>query len=83
MLIIYSTLGCHLCDHALAIVHSVDEYRIQYKIVDIAEDEALMETYGVRIPVIKDSHTDREIGWPFDKKTFLDWYRELSQADNS
>ena len=33
--------------------------------VDISTDEQLVELYGVRIPVVKNSVNDREVGWPF------------------
>ena len=61
-LILYTTLGCHLCEHAEAIL---DAARCSYKAVDIAEDLTLLERYGVRIPVVRDAQ-GRELGWPFD-----------------
>jgi hypothetical protein len=70
--LLMSTLGCHLCDQAIEILvttldpglHSVDE-------VDIAEDDALVERYGVRIPVLVDESSGAELGWPFDRDTLL------------
>jgi hypothetical protein len=38
---------------------------IEYQVVEIAESDALLELYGVRIPVIKRLDTQAEIGWPF------------------
>jgi hypothetical protein len=35
--------------------------------IDIAEDDDLLEKYGVRIPVVKREDTDAELGWPFDE----------------
>ena len=61
-LILYTTSGCHLCEHAEAIL---DELACDYATVDIADDLTLMERYGVRIPVVKDA-SGRELGWPFD-----------------
>jgi len=61
-LTLYTTLGCHLCEHAEAIL---DAAQCTYVGVDIAEDLALLERYGVRIPVVKDGN-GRELGWPFD-----------------
>ena len=59
---LYTTLGCHLCEHAEAIL---DAAQIPFTGIDIAEDLALLERYGVRIPVVRD-HQGRELGWPFD-----------------
>ena len=34
--------------------------------VDISTDEHLVDLYGIRIPVVKNSANEREIDWPFD-----------------
>ena len=39
--------------------------------VEIASDDALVEQYGIRIPVIKEF--DREIGWPFELEELKEW----------
>ena len=62
-LILYTTLGCHLCEHAEAIL---DAMGCEYEMIDIADDLELMERYGVRIPVVRDQQ-GRELGWPFDR----------------
>jgi hypothetical protein len=36
--------------------------------VDISTDEHLVELYGTRIPVVKNSANEKEIGWPFSFK---------------
>ena len=61
-LTLYNTSGCHLCEHAEAILEQGGHV---FRAVDIADDLSLMEQYGVRIPVVKDA-SDRELGWPFD-----------------
>jgi hypothetical protein len=41
--------------------------------VEISDDDALMERYGIRIPVLRVA--DAELGWPFDAarlEQFLD-----------
>jgi hypothetical protein len=70
--LLMSTSGCHLCDQAIEIIitsldpglHSVDE-------VDIALDDALVERYGVRIPVLVDETSGVELGWPFDRAALM------------
>tara|TARA_B100001250_G_scaffold296767_1_gene258286 strand:+ start:248 stop:421 length:174 start_codon:yes stop_codon:yes gene_type:complete len=34
--------------------------------VDISDSEALVEKYGILIPVIKDKKTEKELRWPFE-----------------
>jgi hypothetical protein len=60
---LYGTACCHLCEEAHAILH---ELGIRAEHVDIAEDDELLEKYGVRIPVLKRGDTGEELGWPFD-----------------
>lgn len=71
--IIYSTLGCHLCEQALEILKPLlgDDDRIEE--VDISESDQLMEQYGIRIPVIKREDNGQELGWPFDEQQILSW----------
>ncbi|MDG2461081.1 MAG: glutaredoxin family protein [Luminiphilus sp.] len=61
-LTLYTTAGCHLCQHAEDIL---DAARYEFVAIDIADDLGLMERYGVRIPVVRDA-VGRELGWPFD-----------------
>jgi arsenate reductase-like glutaredoxin family protein len=60
---LYGTACCHLCEEAQAILH---ELGIQAEHVDIADDDDLLEKYGIRIPVLKRLDTGAELGWPFD-----------------
>jgi glutaredoxin len=62
-LILYGTSCCHLCEQAEAILH---ESGIAAEHVDIAEDDALIERYGTRIPVLRRADSGAELGWPFD-----------------
>ena len=60
---LYGTACCHLCEEAQAILH---ELGIQAEHIDIADDDELLEKYGIRIPVLKRVDTGAELGWPFD-----------------
>lgn len=75
MLILYTTAGCHLCEDAEAILKYCQSYRadISWQSVDIANDEALVQQYGLRIPVIKLVTTQAELGWPFDPGQVMDF----------
>lgn len=59
----YSTSGCHLCEEAQRLVYATLGFSVEE--VDIADDEQLLERYGIRIPVLKRTDTGVEIGWPF------------------
>ena len=56
--VLYTTLGCHLCDQARDLLLTVNP-EIDIHAVDIA----LIAEYGERIPVLR--HGDRELAWPF------------------
>ncbi len=60
--VLYHTEGCHLCHLAEAVLN---EAGIAFTPVDICDDEALAERYGVRIPVLYRSADGAELGWPF------------------
>ncbi|MBK9161980.1 MAG: glutaredoxin family protein [Nitrosomonadales bacterium] len=61
--ILYGTSCCHLCEQAEEVLR---EAGVAAEYVDIAEDDDLLEKYGVRIPVLRRSDTGKELGWPFD-----------------
>jgi glutaredoxin len=60
---LYGTACCHLCEEAQAILQGMG---IEAEHVDIADDDELLEKYGIRIPVLKRVDTGAELGWPFD-----------------
>lgn len=66
MLKLFTTSHCHLCEEALSIVSAVVPAH-QIILIEIAEDPMLMETYGLRIPVLQREDTGLELNWPFDQ----------------
>lgn len=64
-LILFGTSGCHLCEQAEVIVNACVPGGVDT--VDIAEQEQWQERYAVRIPVLYDTKTKKELGWPFDR----------------
>lgn len=63
LLRLYTTSGCHLCEQAEALLQGAG---IPVETVEIVDDEALLEQYGVRIPVLQHRETGEELDWPFD-----------------
>jgi len=62
---LFGTSGCHLCEQAEIIVNACVPDGVEA--VDIAEQEQWQELYAIRIPVLYDPVTKRELGWPFDQ----------------
>lgn len=51
---IYTTLGCHLCEQMEALVARLSKADLRFEHIEIVDDEALLERYGRRIPVLID-----------------------------
>lgn len=65
-LYLFHTSGCHLCELAEAEVAALPEtFKFKLILSDIADSDALMQRYDVRIPVLKLDHCDEDLGWPF------------------
>ncbi|WP_111641945.1 glutaredoxin family protein [Marinimicrobium alkaliphilum] len=73
---LYTTQACHLCESAKVLLWpALDARGWQLREVDIAEGEdsdQLIETYGVRIPVVA-APSGIELGWPFDALQLAEW----------
>jgi glutaredoxin len=67
-LTLYGTSGCHLCEEAEALLgeaHHPQGESIDLVSVDIADHDEWMARYGMRIPVLRHTNSDRELDWPF------------------
>lgn len=63
-LILYQRDDCHLCDLALEVLAAA---RIpEFESIFIDGDGALEQRYGLRVPVLHDTASSRELDWPFD-----------------
>lgn len=72
-LILYTTLGCHLCEEARKMLDYLAQHGgLRYRCVEIAESGQLVEEYGVRIPVIQ-RDDGAELGWPFEFTTLQEF----------
>ena len=75
MLILFYTEGCHLCDLALDIVQAGKPEVVALHLCDVATDAALVERYGLRIPVV--DFNGVTLGWPFTLSEFQHWLLPL------
>jgi len=72
-----TTTGCHLCEQAFQMVDHLlkNDPRVAAKIdlivTEIADDDFLVEKYGIRIPVLASS--TNELGWPFELEELREW----------
>ena len=78
-IIFYTTVGCHLCEQAEELLQQMAlEAELSWKKTDIADDPVLVESYGIRIPVLRRVDDEVELGWPFD----LGQLREFVKGGN-
>jgi hypothetical protein len=66
---LYTTLGCHLCEQAEAMFLYLKQQQpdlegFELVKVEIADDDRLVELYGIRIPVL--GYAEKELAWPFE-----------------
>lgn len=65
---LYTTSACHLCELAEALLQDAN---LTAESIEIANEDALVLRYGVRIPVIKRLDTQAELDWPFTSQDIL------------
>ena len=71
------TSGCHLCDIAEKLVRRVaPPLGAKILIVDIADNDTLVDQYGMSIPVLI-SEQNQVLCWPFDEQRLVLWLESL------
>ncbi|MDB6141659.1 MAG: Thiol-disulfide isomerase and thioredoxin [Pseudomonas sp.] len=63
---LFGTLGCHLCEVAEEEIMPLVEHGLLVELIDIGESAAMVDEYGLRIPVLRRVDTGAELDWPFD-----------------
>lgn len=71
-LMLYTTLGCHLCTQLEAELARLGVDGIELERIEIADDAALVERYGVRIPVLVDAD-GAELERGFEAERLAPW----------
>lgn len=75
-LLLYGTAACHLCEQAAALLRQVQPVAdIVWTEIDIAEDELLLQRYGILIPVLRREDSGLELHWPFSADDISVWLR--------
>jgi len=61
--ILYSRNDCPLCEYAANLLQAAGA---EFECLDIDADPSLKQAYDLRVPVIGDRKTGRELGFPFE-----------------
>ena len=73
-LTLYSTSNCHLCELAHKhLLHFPDGFKLE--VIDIADDDALLAQYGLRIPVLRRNDSKTELDWPFNLSDVVEFLK--------
>ncbi|KQW25538.1 MULTISPECIES: glutaredoxin family protein [Pseudomonas] len=70
---LFGTLGCHLCEVAEAELMPFVEHGLLVELVDISEREDWVDSYGLRIPVLRRLDTGAELDWPFEAEQIVNF----------
>ncbi len=69
---LFGTSGCHLCELAESLLNECGtQVSLDWQPVEIADDDSLLNSYGIRIPVLHCSDSGEELDWPFDAQQLL------------
>ncbi|MGQ2965010.1 glutaredoxin family protein [Methylophilus sp.] len=68
-LILYGTLGCHLCDDAERVLQAL---ALSYQTIDIIDDNRLLEKFATSIPVLQGAG-ESYLYWPFNTEQVTQW----------
>ena len=77
-LLLFGTMGCHLCEEADVIVAACDKKNTVIENIDIAEYEQWQDKYAIHIPVLYHPETEKELGWPFTQMQVQTFINELN-----
>lgn len=70
-----------MCEQAKTILWPLlQQYQFRLKEVDIADDDRLIEQYGVRIPVLGAEHCSEELSWPFTAEQVGVFFAALTKS---
>ena len=64
-LVLYGTRGCHLCEVAEGMLLPWVGSGWSVELIDIADDDSLLERFGLMIPVLESASGDT-LSWPFN-----------------
>lgn len=72
-LILLGTAGCHLCEEAETLIKQALP-TVEFEIIDIADQEQWQALYAVRIPVLLDLDSQKELAWRFNEENVIEFF---------
>lgn len=82
--VMITTLGCHLCEQMAALVKTLSVEDIAIDSVEISDDEALLERFAERIPVLIDeTRPDDVLEGRVDADSVARWLDARGLLDHS
>ncbi|MEQ6887894.1 glutaredoxin family protein [Halomonas sp. CS7] len=79
---LYTTLGCHLCEQLEALMVTLCDTPYRLERVEISDDDALVERYGVRIPVLVDE-AGQELDRGMQPERLAEWLAARGWLDEA
>jgi len=79
--ILYGTSGCHLCEQATEILTALASHNFRWQEIDISDEDLLLNRYGSRIPVLRDTSSGQELNWPFDHNDVIGLLNSTASQD--
>jgi hypothetical protein len=79
--LLYTSLGCHLCEQAVALLQQLlGESFVELTLVETSDSDSHMARYGLRIPVLAGQAADGEwleLDWPFDAEQLRAFFARI------
>lgn len=72
-LVLYGTIGCHLCDIAEQLLLPWVAQGWQIELIDIVDDDDLFQRFSLSIPVLEHVASNNALAWPFDAASLRDF----------
>lgn len=70
-LILFQRDDCHLCDQAIDVLATAGAPDFDSVFIDA--DDVLEARYGIRVPVLHESNSGKELDWPFTADQVIAW----------
>lgn len=71
--ILFTGTDCHLCDVAKQLIKEQTQGSLDITEINVKVERDYFHNYGARIPVLKNTQTGNELGWPFDQHTLMEY----------
>lgn len=72
--VLFGTEGCHLCEDA---EHLLLQAGLDFEKQDLINNDAAMQRYAIRIPVLLHTPSGLELSWPFNAPQLQDFISQL------